>query len=258
MPTSSASASRSVAGPSPLDDESCADGSTISTSARDGEMTTTSSVTWRATRDALQELAGEEDPLIRLRDVARRVFAASRPRCGTMILEDTRAGYRSATRVTISLGITVGEGAPPPAAGGRRRSHDGREDPRLESHGGDLDGQLGIDLVEDEAVDEADARTWPSDARRAGLVAERREHPVGWALSARPPTIGLTAKRGASVERNASRTPGSSRVGPMLTIGFDGPMTTSSAVAIASMTARVARAPSPSNRTPRTTGSWRR
>ncbi len=50
---------------------------------------------------------------------------------------------------------------------------------------------------------------------------------------------------------------GPARIGPIETIGFDGPMTITSAAAMASTTASVGRL-SPLNRTSRTSGPWRR
>ena len=52
-------------------------------------------------------------------------------------------------------------------------------------------------------------------------------------FSERPPTSGLTATTGASASLSASRMPGTARIGPMLAIGFDGPITIASASASA-------------------------
>ena len=56
-------------------------------------------------------------------------------------------------------------------------------------------------------------------------------------LIARPPTNGLTATTGAGAARNASRIPGSERIGPIEITGLDGPITIASASAIAWSTA---------------------
>src|SRR5215218_9141799 len=77
-------------------------------------------------------------------------------------------------------------------------------------------------------------------------------------LSARPPTMGLTATLGAGEEASASRIPGTARIGPMLTTGLEGQNTTRSAPASASRTASVGRAsPMPRKRMPSTSSLWR-
>ena len=58
-------------------------------------------------------------------------------------------------------------------------------------------------------------------------------------LSTSPPTKGLTATTGAEVATSASCIPGSARIGPMEITGFEGPITTASAEAIASSTSGV-------------------
>src|SRR6266545_4718794 len=68
-----------------------------------------------------------------------------------------------------------------------------------------------------------------------GEAPMRHDDPDGHAgsipsPSALPATIPLTAIRGAGDTGSASRRPGTARIGPMLTIGLDGPITTSSAV----------------------------
>jgi hypothetical protein len=55
-------------------------------------------------------------------------------------------------------------------------------------------------------------------------------------LTALPRMRGLTATVFARAWANAARTPGTARIGPMLTKGLLGAMMTTSAVAIASMT----------------------
>ena len=73
------------------------DGSTISQSGREGEMTTTSSVTsWATLSTRCSSWLARNMRSSGLSVLARRVFAASRPRCGTMIRRDTPAAYRGA------------------------------------------------------------------------------------------------------------------------------------------------------------------
>ena len=64
-------------------------------------------------------------------------------------------------------------------------------------------------------------------------------------MSAFPATIGLTPTTGTPVRRRSSRRsriPGTARIGPIETIGFEGARTTSSAVRIAASTSGVGRA----------------
>ena len=55
-------------------------------------------------------------------------------------------------------------------------------------------------------------------------------------LSTAPCTSGETATTGASVARSASAIPPTARIGPIEITGFDGPITTALALAIASST----------------------
>ena len=110
---------------------------------------------------------------------------------------------------------------------------------------GDRVRQRGIHVVDDEVGRQIGVQ--PGDAGRARLVAERDEHPVGRALEC------LAADDAADRDdRNvpgdrapaiASRMPGTARIGPIDTIGFDGAMTIASAAASASSTSAVARPP---------------
>ena len=105
--------------------------------------------------------------------------------------------------------------------------------------------QLGVDRVQDEAsrcraysrATPSALDSWPSDAsiRSAGP------------LSALPPMIPLTATTGTpavAAAASASPCPGTARIGPIETIGFDGAMTTTSAAASAATTSGVGRASS--------------
>ena len=95
------------------------------------------------------------------------------------------------------------------------------------------------------------SRTNPSRcaARRRGhagrgrCVAERREHPVGRALQrAAADDAADRDDRRARFRGTRSRRsvmPGTARIGPIDTIGFDGPMTTSSAASTAATTSAV-------------------
>jgi len=81
-------------------------------------------------------------------------------------------------------------------------------------------------------------------------------------LSARPPTIPLTATTGTPrvlAAASAPVTPGTARMGAIDTSGFDGAITIASARSRASSTSSVGAAPSiPSNLISRTSGTWRR
>jgi hypothetical protein len=82
------------------------------------------------------------------------------------------------------------------------------------------------------------------------------------ALSALPPTIPLTATTGtprARARSTSSRIPGTARIGPIDTIGLDGPMTTARAASNVAATRSLGRDDSmPAKRTSRTSGAWRR
>ena len=73
--------------------------------------------------------------------------------------------------------------------------------------------------------------------------------------------IPLTATTRAPRSRAAripSRSPGTARIGPIETIGFDGAMTITRAASSAAATSPVGRAASiPAKRTSRTSGAWR-
>jgi hypothetical protein len=78
-------------------------------------------------------------------------------------------------------------------------------------------------------------------------------------LTTSPPTMGETATTGAAVARSASAIPGTSRIGRIEMTGFDGPMTTARAVAIAwSAAAGGAASAAPSKATSSTGPSPRR
>ena len=64
--------------------------------------------------------------------------------------------------------------------------------------------------------------------RRGHRPAQRMNASVG-PFSEWPPTSGLTATTGAAASASASRMPGTARIGPMLAIGFEGPITIASA-----------------------------
>ena len=70
---------------------------------------------------------------------------------------------------------------------------------------------------------------WPAHCMKAAVGP----------LSTAPPTNGLTATTGAGLSRIASRMPSSARIGPIETIGFDGPITIARAWASASSTSGV-------------------
>jgi hypothetical protein len=72
-------------------------------------------------------------------------------------------------------------------------------------------------------------------------------------FSTAPRTSGETATTGAAVARSASAIPPTWRIGPIEMTGFDGPITTALAEAIASSASGVGTAgPAPSTSTPST------
>jgi hypothetical protein len=101
-------------------------------------------------------------------------------------------------------------------------------------------GQRRVDLVQDEV--RGDVGVELRDSQRRGLVAERREHPVRGSLerlAADDPGDRDDPVPCILASPIAARTPGSARIGPTDTIGFDGAITTRLADSIASRTSRV-------------------
>ena len=129
--------------------------------------------------------------------------------------------------------------AEPGAAGGVGHDRVGDEGPQPERGDRRLEG--GVDRVEDEGVDDG-PRSCAATPRALDSNPSEVSIRSAGPLSATPPTMPLTAMTGTPRDRAsaiARRHPGTARIGPIETIGFDGPMTMTSAAASAASTSAV-------------------
>ena len=165
-------------------------------------------------------------------DRARSATSRDRSACGTQLghgRHPSRCGVDDpsdqASDPVRAAKSSISRGQPGP---GRVVGHDRVGDERPQPERLDRRREVRVDRVERRSRRRA-RRSSPGDAERARLVAERDEHPVGRSLE-RPAADDPGDRDDRDAPARARRRwpracPGTARIGPIETIGFDGAIT---------------------------------